>query len=102
MAVEAYEEEWRNKIEDFDRKSLKALCSASPQGKKYAIPGDSGSPLVQHINERWTLIAIARGFHTYQWKENSENLCDEQTKKVEFDDFQPLVPNLPWIYEQLK
>ena len=98
MAVEAYEEEWRNEIDDFDLKSLKALCGA--ETKQYTFKGDSGSPLVQRDqNGRWTLIAIVRGSHTCQWK---DDICSAKTKNVTFDDFQPLVPNLPWIYETLK
>ena len=97
-AVEAYEEETRNKNEDLDLNSLKVLCGA--EAKQYTFKGDSGSPLVQQDqNERWYLIAIVRGSHTYNWK---ESICDNQTKIFTVDDFQPLVPNLAWIYETLK
>ena len=97
IAVEAYEKQWRNEIEDFDIKSLKTVCSEKTI--QYTFPGDSGSPLVQQDqNGRWTLIAIVRGMVSNEWK---DDLCDEQTKNVTFSDFQTLVPNLPWIYETL-
>ena len=97
IAVAAHEEEQRNEIEDFDLKSLKFLCSA--KAGQVTFKGDSGSPMVQQdYYGRWTLIAIVRGAHTYDWK---EDLCDSETKKMTVDDFQPVVPNLPWIYETL-
>ena len=97
MAVEAYEEKWKNEIKDFDLATSKVLCSATT--KKYVFKGDSGSPLAQQDqNGRCTRIAIVRGYKTYQWK---GDICDTQTKKVTVDDFQLLVPNLPWIYETL-
>ena len=93
--MEAYEEETWNKI-DLDLRSLQLLCGA--KAKKYVFPSDSGSPMVKKgQNGRWYLIAIAKAIHTYKWK---ESICDNQTKIATVDDFQPLVPNLPWIYEQ--
>ena len=97
MAVAAYEEYWRNETKDFDLKSSKMLCSAKL--KKNVFPGDSGSPLVQQDQHgRWNLIAIAQGFQGRNWK---SDICALETKRVTFDVFQPLVPNLSWIYETL-
>ena len=97
MAVDAYGEERRNEIEDFELKSSKVLCAA--KFGKYTFKGDSGSPMVQQDQYgRWILIAIVRGAHFYDWK---EDVCDMATKNVTWDDYQPVVPNLTWIYETL-
>ena len=97
MAVEAYEEKWRNETKDFDLNSSKMLYSV--EVKQDIFKGDSGSPLVkQDQHGRWNLIAIVQGYNAFNWK---VDICDLETKRVPVDIFQSIVPNLCWIYETL-
>ena len=49
-------------------------------------------------NGVWELLAIVRGQHQFQWK---DDVCDFHTKNVTLSDYQAIVPFLSWIHETI-
>ena len=87
------------KLQDYEAKYAHLRFFCSKKLEKNTFKGDSGSPMVlRNDNGRWTLVAIVRGFHNFQWK---DQLCSLEPRTVTVDDYQALVPNLPWIYDTL-
>ena len=87
------------KLQEYEAKYAHLRFFCSKKLEKNTFKGDSGSPMVlRNDNGRWTLVAIVRGFHNFQWK---DQLCSLEPRTVTVDDYQALVPNLPWIYDTL-